>query len=212
MDFIGEAGWNLMKFAAGTIASGVNSAAAEREALPGNGGGAGYGNVILRSEHACAPGFLSVDEELSELILTDTNLILDIYVDKGVFNRHHRYEYLPLGEVMCENGVPCVRTEKKFLSNLRVYIEFKHSEQEIEFTTNPEANAKRWADAISNAVREISAASKRRRQSMSSGDSATNAPSGAKVVVGKCEGCHAPLSGATGRIVTCPYCDTKQTL
>lgn len=31
-------------------------------------------------------------------------------------------------------------------------------------------------------------------------------------VTTKCRGCHAPLAGVKGKIVTCKYCDTKQTL
>lgn len=33
-----------------------------------------------------------------------------------------------------------------------------------------------------------------------------------RAVSRKCQGCHAPLSGVEGQLVTCPYCDTKQTL
>lgn len=34
----------------------------------------------------------------------------------------------------------------------------------------------------------------------------------AATTTGRCRGCHAPLSGRSGAIVVCPYCDTKQTI
>ena len=262
--------------AANAIIEGVDSLSAELNAKPGDANGSGYGNVIMRSENVEVSG-LESDESLSELILTDKSLVLDIYVNKSIFNRRHRYEYLPLGEVMCQDGVPCVEVVKRRLSEFELQVEFKHATQVFVFTSHQELNTNRWADAISKEVsriREASLARKRARESAqakqgSQADQTASAektnPDGQTVaveqaapeqfkpgsqagkadeakqaatvaaevtamedapidqpfvkptvkvnyLVGRCKACHAPLSGEEGCVITCSYCDTKQTL
>ncbi len=222
---------DVVKLAAGALLGGFDEVSAERASAPGNGGSFGYGNVVLRCEHARVDG-LGADESLSELILTDTHLILDIYVDKGMFNRRHRYDYLPLGEVMCDDGAPCVAAVKKFLSGWSLEVEFKYGKRVFDFF--PDSDTQRWADAIYaqvDRVREMAIERKRVKQleenaqlerekakvdvaldAESAGNQGHRSSERPKVIVTKCQACRAPLSGPVGKMVSCAYCDMKQTI
>ncbi len=225
----------VVKFATGAIIDGIDEVQSARGPIPGNAGGAGYGNVILRTENVRVDG-LEGNETLSELVLTDDRLILDIYVDGGPFLRRHRYDYLPLGEVMCEGDEPCVSAEKRFLLGWSLKVEFKYSTKVFSFTSDEEAQTRRWASAICKQVSCIREAALERRhgkrpqreeRTATSGGSRAGAERVAptpspqaqpqprpqpRIVVAKCRACHAPLSGAQGTITTCAYCDTRQSI
>ncbi len=225
----------VVKFATGAIIDGIDEVQSARGPIPGNAGGAGYGNVILRTENVRVEG-LGGSETLCELILTDAQLILDIYVDEGALRRRHRYDYLPLGEVMCEGDEPCVSAEKRFLLGWSLKVEFKYSTKLFSFTSDEEAQTRRWASAICKQVSRIREAALERRhgkqpqreqRTATSGGSRAGAERVAptpppqaqpqprpqpRIVVAKCRACHAPLSGAQGTITTCAYCDTRQSI
>lgn len=233
---------DMAKIAATALIDGFDEAASNHVASPGKTKGAGYESVLLRSGGVSVGG-LEADETLSELLLTESHLILDICVSKGLFKREHRFDYLPLGEVMCDDDVPCASAQKKFLTGWQLEVEFKYSTLVFTFATNAEAKSKRWAACICKEVSRIREESIERKRAKSrrneSRDAVVPAPQGAaapddepsednpacgtgdapvapraraRIVVVRCQACHAPLSGAQGSTVTCAYCDTRQTI
>lgn len=178
-------------------------------------------------------------EELSEIVLTNKNLILVNEVPTGLFSSKRLLKRCPLDAIVCSEGIP-----QAFLGKKRdmyvLQVVFADEAVTLRFLKRSEKReAKRWAEAIKYAVvgdidsintdetplgkdvtDPIDGLVGLAGAFMSEVTSASNSISKAKKprktapvkATMKCKGCHAPLLGIKGRVVTCDYCGTKQTL
>lgn len=190
------------------------------------------GEFVILQESSVTLYENSAETKLDELLLTNRSLILVNTASRGLF-QHTRYlKRCPLEEISHHNDVAQVMAVK-FRNDYRLQVVFRDETIVLRFPTNPKRGAERWADAILRV-------SQGNYSDVQTGDylppEITNLVDGAKDAFGslftggkgraaktvpesrststtrKCVGCHAPLTGRTGATVTCPYCDTRQTL
>lgn len=190
------------------------------------------GEFVILQESSVTLYEDSAETKLDELLLTNQSLILVNTASRGLF-QHTRYlKRCPLNEISRPNDVPQVMA-MKYRNDYRLQVVFRDETIVLRFPANPKRGAERWAGAILSV-------SQGNYSDVQTGDylppEITNLVDGAKDAFGslfpggkgrtaktapesrststtsKCVGCHAPLAGRTGATVTCPYCDTKQTL
>lgn len=190
------------------------------------------GEFVILQESSVTLYEDSAETKLDELLLTNQSLILVNTASRGLF-QHTRYlKRCPLNEISRPNDVPQVMA-MRYRNDYRLQVVFRDETIVLRFPTNPKRGAERWAGAILSV-------SQGNYSDVQTGDylppEITNLVDGAKDAFGslfpggkgrtaktapesrststtsKCVGCHAPLAGRTGATVTCPYCDTKQTL
>lgn len=190
------------------------------------------GEFVILQESSVTLYEGSNETKLDELLLTNKSLILVNTATRGLF-QHTRYlKRCPLNEISRSNDVTQAMVSK-FRNDYRLQVVFRDETIVLRFPANPKRGAERWADAILNVSQgnyagiqtgdylppEITNIVDGARDAFGSlfagGKSRTpetppkNAPAS---VTKKCVGCHAPVTGRVGTTVTCPYCDTKQTL
>lgn len=190
------------------------------------------GELVIMQEQSVKLGEGPDGEDLDELVLTNQNLILVASASQGLFRRTRMLKRCPLSSIRRRDDVPQVFATK-YRNSYCLQIAFEDENVTLFFPTNPRRQAERWEGAI------IGAADGDLTNVDDSGDDLppeiTNVVDGAKDLVGalfgggkkqqggerrqhpktvakKCVGCHAPLTGRAGTTVTCPYCDTRQTL
>ncbi len=173
------------------------------------------------------------EEQLKELALSNKNLILVMDVQQGMFKRTTMLKRCPLVHMIDAQGAPALMVSK--LKN-RWWLQISFGDEVIRVRdqAGTRTGAERWADSLRKAalgdyasistdgalppeVAQIvdgarglfgTIAGSVGARSKGAQDT-SKAPA---MVSTPCVGCHAPLSGRKGSIVTCPYCDTKQTL
>lgn len=178
-------------------------------------------------------------EQLDELVLTNKNLILVNVVSTGLFSTQRLLKRCPLDSVVCPDGTPRAFLGKK-KDDYVLQVVFEQETLTLRFPINQKREAKRWADAIRYAIagdldsidteqthlpgdvtelvdgfKGFAAAFVSEATDVASTVSKAS-KSIKKTVTPKttvqCIGCHAPLSGCKGTVLTCDYCGTKQTL
>lgn len=170
-------------------------------------------------------------ESLDELVLTNQNLVLVNTMSRGLFKREKFVKRCPLTRIRQTGGAPQAMATK-YRDSYYLQVVFDDETISLSFPSNPKRTAERWAEGIRNAALgdlagirteetlppEIAGFVDGARDVFgsifagSAGKKTESRPSAPTRVNGKCVGCHAPLSGRQGETVTCPYCDTKQTL
>lgn len=192
------------------------------------------GELVIMQEQPVKLGDGANGEDLDELVLTNQNLILVASASQGLFKRTRMLKRCPLAKVRRQEDVPQALATKH-RDTYCLQVAFSDESIVLYFPTNPRRLAEKWAAAVSRAADgdlkgiagigadaalppEITNVVDGARDLMGSlfgsgrkprGADTTNRPAS---VTKRCMGCHAPLSGRTGSTVTCPYCDTKQTL
>ena len=172
---------------------------------------------------------LDDDTGLDELVLTNQNLILVTTRSQGLFKRSKYVKRCPLQKITGAQDHPQV-VVSKYRENYYLQVVFSDETISLNFPSNPKRTAERWAEGIRSAALgdysdiktedflppEISnlvdGAKGAFGAIFSSGKKKGGEDTRPASVTKKCVGCHAPVSGRTGTTVTCPYCDTKQTL
>lgn len=188
------------------------------------------GELVVMQERSVKLGEGPDGDSLDELVLTNQSLILVATAQQGLFKRTRMLKRCPLAKIRRNNDV--LQTfVSKYRNTYCLQIAFEDETVTLHFPANPKRGAERWAEAIASAAdgNPISPAA------IDLPPELTNVVDGAKDLVGalfgsskphrppsrgegsssvtrKCVGCHAPLTGRVGSTVTCPYCDTKQTL
>lgn len=190
------------------------------------------GELVILQERSVKLGEGPGGENLDELVLTNQTLILVASAPQSLFRRTRMLKRCPLSTILRRNDMPQAIVVK-YRNNYCLQVAFEDENVSLFFPSNPRRQADRWANALAKAADgDISGID----------SSAENLPpeitdvvDGAKDLVGaffggarksqdgrqasrpasvttKCVGCHAPVTGRAGTTVTCPYCDTKQTL
>lgn len=173
-------------------------------------------------------------QRLDEVVLTNLSLILVMSVQEGLFKRTRYVKRLPLATLRRSEAGPQALACK--LDGMW-WVQASFADDTVSFSLadNAKSTAQRWAEGIRLAasgdvaairtastlppeLADIASGAKDVISSLFAGAAAgtPEAPAAADkpsaFVTQRCIGCHAPLSGKRGSMVTCPYCDTKQTL
>lgn len=181
-------------------------------------------------------------EDLDELVLSNQNIIVVASKSVGLFKRVSKTYKLPLECIACPNGMPQVMTIKKeSWYHVQVVFEtetiaFKFSEDRkrtaerwadgircaavgdlARIRTEDSVMPKELLDLADGAKQVLGAVFATGSVSGSASPSQMGSASARKakrppVTSRKCVGCHAPISGRQGSMVTCEYCGTKQAL
>ena len=180
------------------------------------------GEYVLRVDAGVMWANAPESEILEELALTNRYLTLTVSRTTGWFQRSRRLDCYPLAKIKRIDGEAQVFARKvggsnclqvafgsemltlSFPSSMTLRVPRKWAEDIIEASDKEYAVAQREAAKRAEKQRVEQERERQRR--------AEEERAAAKIAVGRCVGCHAPLSGTVGRIVTCAYCDTKQTL
>lgn len=168
-----------------------------------------------------------------ELILTNLNIIHVV----RPFIRVKEIRKLPLQSVRVINGYPNVivrQKEDEGLITVQIFFEDGHPET-FGFIEGKEHEAVEWVDALSQAITghpsnvicvdekhsglfglgsKVKIVTQTPLEPLSDLGTRKQAEEkeSPKVVTKNCVGCGAPVTGKEGQVVTCEYCDTKQTL
>ena len=166
-------------------------------------------------------------EPLDEVVLTDRTLILVSTVSTGLFSSKRYLKRCPLDHVSYSADEPVVMVLKRG-DTYWLQASFEGESISLEFPNNPRQEAKRWSAAIKHAIegdfdsintsflppREIGDFLEKVTGAAKSvglgGKPSEKAPT--RRTSKKCIGCHAPLTGIKGHVVTCEFCGIKQTL
>lgn len=190
------------------------------------------GELVIMQEQSVKLGEGPSGESLDELVLTNQNLILVASASQGLFKRTRMLKRCPLSQIVRHDDVPQA-VAAKYRSNYRLQIAFEDEVVSLFFPSNPRRQAERWADALVKAVDGNLSGIDSSAEALP--PEITDVVDGAKDLVGaffgggkkpqggqqkgrpasvttKCVGCHAPITGRAGSTMTCPYCDTRQTL
>lgn len=197
------------------------------------------GELVMLQERSVRLGAGQDGEELEELVLTSQNLILVASAAAGLFKRTQMLKRCPLSQIRRVGGAPqafvTTLDDSYFLQ-----VAFEDETVTLHFPANPRRLAERWERAICQAAAGDLSAAADVSPSDTLPPEITDVVDGARDLVGslfggsarkaaqtqrvdgarkdpatvsaRCIGCHAPLSGLSGTAVTCPYCDTIQTL
>lgn len=189
------------------------------------------GEFVILQESNVRLGTATSNENLTEIVLTNRNLILVNDVSRGLFRSERMLKRCPLSELQRyedEAQAPVVKQKNLFC----VQAVFSDETISLLFTDGVRRTAERWSQAIQQAAvgdfnnidssnllpadianlvdgaKDIfGALGPKQKKGSKKKQSAKPA-----AVSGRCTGCHAPLAGQPGTVVSCPYCDTKQTL
>lgn len=171
-------------------------------------------------------------DPLDEVVLTNKSLVLVVTVPDGAFRTARYLKRLPLEQALDDLGVP--RTAVTKVDNSYVLnVAFSDETVSLCFAGGSAGAARRWERAVSSAaVGDLDGIDADGEASDALGDlleetrgafgvlfggagqTRKNAepPQRPMTVTKRCVGCHAPIVGRKGSVVTCSYCDTKQTL
>lgn len=191
------------------------------------------GEFVILQEPSATLFDGSSEEPLDEVVLTNRCLILVNTTSQGLFKRARYLKRCPLKELSTFDDSPQIMVVK-YRNDYRLQVVFRDEAVTLRFPANPKRTAERWEEAVRNVVlgnyADVRADDYLPPEITNFVDGAKGA-FGALFVGGKkanpntqqgqkrqaqitirCMGCHAPLTGRSGAAVTCPYCDTKQTL
>ena len=171
-------------------------------------------------------------DPLDEVVLTNKSLVLAVTVPDGAFRTARYLKRLPLEQALDDLGVP--RTAVTKVDNSYVLnVAFSDETVSLCFAGGSAGAARRWEQAISSAaVGDLDSIGADGETADMLGDLLEEAkgtfgalfggtghprkkaelPERPMTVTKRCMGCHAPIVGRKGSVVTCGYCDTKQTL
>lgn len=194
--------------------------------------------IIKQTDQAAFPTG-STDMELGRVVLTNRNLILVADKPTGIFSSKKLVKRCPLEQVHDMYGIPQAIVTKNG-NNWIVQIAFYDDTVSLQFEQIARRQAQSWADAVKNAatgnldcieaddlvpdgvadfvegakgiVGAFGTAFGGAFGTQSSTAKQAAAATRPAMADARCRGCHAPLSGRIGTTITCPYCDTKQTL
>jgi hypothetical protein len=176
----------------------------------------------------------SVDP-LEEVVLTNKHLILVANVFEGVFRSSRYLKRLPLEQALDDMGVPRTAVTK-VRDNYLLNVAFEDETISLCFSGlsgGSATAARRWERAIANAaVGDLDGIDAGSELGDTVGDLLEETKGAVGALFGtagqsrkkaeqyqrpisvtkRCVGCHAPIVGRKGAVVTCSYCDTKQTL
>lgn len=166
-----------------------------------------------------------------ELVLTNLHLI---WVSKGMFGNVKRIEYLPLALVKVFDDQAQALTSKASNGSPQLEVFFQNGEESFRFQSGGRGEVGRWVDAISRLVTGHGAAAGVAPSRALPGTAAVadtlrdtfsqfkgafggagkepSAPPPPARSSSKCTGCGAPMSGFTGSVATCEYCDSESRL
>lgn len=171
-------------------------------------------------------------DPLDEVVLTNKSLVLVVTVPDGAFRTARYLKRLPLEQALDDLGVP--RTAVTKVDNSYVLnVAFADETVSLCFAGGSAGAARRWERAVSSAaVGDLDGIDADGEASDTLGDlleetkgtfgalfggtghprKKAELPERPMTVTKRCMGCHAPIVGRKGSVVTCGYCDTKQTL
>lgn len=171
-------------------------------------------------------------DPLDEVVLTNKSLVLVVTVPDGAFRTARYLKRLPLEQALDDLGVP--RTAVTKVDNSYVLnVAFSDETVSLCFAGGSAGAARRWEQAISSAaVGDLDGIGADGETGDVLGDlleetkgtfgalfggtgqprKKAELPKRPMTVTKRCVGCHAPIVGRKGTVVTCSYCDTKQTL
>lgn len=183
--------------------------------------------VLLKAEQVMHGGARFGASFTDELVLTNLHLI---WVSRGMFGVVKKTEYLPLRDIKVFNdqAQAILTTPKNGFPALEVYLQSGEKTFQFSAQTNSgrKKEALKWADAINGAVtgnpsvvrastnalpgsealaKTLGATVSQFKSAFGGGPAVPPAP---QRVTAKCGSCGAPLSGLSGTVATCPYCDS----
>jgi hypothetical protein len=185
--------------------------------------------VVIESEpgaHHLAPtGLLRqpLGTSSQTIVLTNRNIIL---VSIGLMGKPKGARYFPLNQIKIADGHPQIVTTSRTGSNL-LEIHFQSGVETFAFRRKKELRA--WSENIAKLLAgdtdDFSAARDKAipgvayvagslKDTFGAVRTSLGLDSGSRSgqVAGKCAACGAPLSGNTGDVVRCQYCDSDQQL
>jgi len=183
--------------------------------------------VLHTSESAVQRGTKLFALYTGELVLTNLHII---WVNKNTFGKVKEVEYLPLAliKVHADQAQARLTKNNQGLSQLEVY--FQNGEEVFKFQSGKAREIEKWIDAINRAVTGngvdpakapgralpgTGAVAETLRDTFShfkssfGGGAAAAAP---QRMSSKCSGCGASISGMSGTVVKCQYCDSESRL
>lgn len=194
------------------------------------------GEFLIMQEKSVRLGTLSDNEDLTELVLTNHNIILVNDVDCGLFRTERYLKRCPLSDLQRHQGVaqtPVVKQKDRYCLQML----FPDETISVLFLDGARRTAERWSNAIQQAaagdfnnidasdvlppeLAEFIDGTKdffgsfggKKHNKKRTGSSTSEAVGASTSLSARCPGCHAPLTGYKGEIVTCSYCDTKHAL
>lgn len=169
--------------------------------------------------------------DLDELVLTNQSLILVATMSQGLFKRSKFVKRCPLDKLRGAPDAPQAIVTK-YHENYYLQAVFADETLSLTFPSNTKRSAERWAEAVRSAaigdltniqtedalppeIADLVSGAKGAFGALFAGGKNKghkDEPRRPSSITKKCMGCHAPISGRVGSTVTCPYCDTKQTL
>ena len=185
--------------------------------------------VVLESEpggyHQPPSGLLRQPLSTSSqtIVLTNRNIIL---VTTGMTGRSKGARYFPLNQLVIASGHPRITETSRAGRNL-LEIHFQGGIETFGFRRKKELMA--WSDNIAKllvgdnddfstgrdkAIPGVAAVAGSLKDTFGAVKSSLGLESGSKSkqVAGKCTSCGAPISGNSGGVVRCKYCDSDQQL
>lgn len=164
-----------------------------------------------------------------ELILTNIHLI---WLNKGMLGKVKRVEYFPLNQVKIFNDRAQALVAKSSGGSPQLEVFFQGSQEEFQFSAGGKREVAKWADAINRLVTGTTAEMRSSANMALPGTEAIaetlrdtfsqfkNAfGSGVKGstpeivrVATKCLSCGAQISGVSGTVAKCQYCDSECTM
>lgn len=193
------------------------------------------GEFVIMQAQSVRLGTGSDSDSLDEVVLTNQNLILVASASRGLFNRVHYLKRCALSKIVGSPEAPQVMTSKQ-QGSYYLNVAFEGEAIALRFLTDPKRTAQRWAEGICHAAagdfsdirteevlpsevadlvdgaKSLIGAFTGGKAPTTHGKSGSSGKGRAANVTKKCLGCRAPLTGQPGTVVTCDYCDTKQTL
>lgn len=179
--------------------------------------------VVLKAESVQrGNGLLSAFTD--ELVLTNLHLI---WVNKGMLGNVKRIEYFPLALVKVFNDQAQALLAKSGNGTPQLEVFFQNGEEVFKFRSGGKREIGKWVDAINRVVTgngaEITSKAlpgtgivaetlrdtfSQFRGSFGGGGKGSSAVR----VSSKCSGCGASISGISGTVARCQYCDSESML
>lgn len=188
--------------------------------------------IVLQQSEA---SLISTDgiDPLEEVVLTNKHLILVANVSEGLFKTSRYLKRIPLEQILNDRGIPCLVVSTVRDENV-LNVAFSDDSVTLSFSQGSKSAARRWEASITSAaLGDLSDIRSGNEATDAANDFIENAKGAFGGIFGggrssskkkdtpikvpttvttHCISCHAPLVGRKGSVVTCTYCDTKQTL
>jgi hypothetical protein len=188
--------------------------------------------VLLKAERVMQGAVRFGASYTDDLLLTNVHLI---WVNKGTFGGVKKVEYFPIGHIKVFNdeAQALLANSKNGRPSLEIY--FQAGQESFQFFAQTNAGAKKevlkWIAAINGAVtgepspvplpsntglpgsgalaKSLGATFSHFKDAFASGESGQVSP---QRVATKCLACGAQMSGISGTVAKCSYCDSATTL